>query len=116
MKSFVIVFLIGVYLMVGQYVHSQIEEELINKSEENFKEEGYKDIKVVGFNLPYSFTYLFENVEGEVFFEMDGMVETLNVNVKHRSNNIPLLGVFTSDYEYVMEIPSLRLMNLFNLI
>lgn len=115
MKSFVIVFLIGAYLMFGQFVHSKIEEGLIDKSEEIFKEEGYKDIKVVGFNLPYTFTYLFENVEGEVFFEMDGMFETLNVNVKHRSNNIPLIGIFISDYEYVIEIPTLRLMNLFNL-
>jgi len=113
MKSFVIVFLIGLYLLIGNGIHSSVEDSLIKNSEDLFKEEGFKDVSVVGINLPYTFTFLFENVETDIFYERDGNSGSMRVNVKHLSNNIPLIGIF-SDYKYIVEVPNLRLLNLIN--
>ena len=113
MKSFVIVFLIGLYLLIGNGIHSSVEDSLIKNSEDLFKEEGFKDVSVVGINLPYTFTFLFENVETDIFYEKDGNSGSMKVNVKHFSNNIPLIGIF-SDYKYIVEVPNLRLLNLIN--
>jgi len=115
MKSFVIVFLIGLYLMIGNFVHSNVEDSLIKESEILLKENGFKDLKVVGINLPYTFTFLFEDVETNIFYQTDdGNSGSLEVEVKHISNSVPLIGILFSDYKYIVSIPQIGLLNLMN--
>ena len=115
MKSFVIVFLIGLYLLIGNTIHSHNEDSVIETTDDLFKKEGFKDVSVVGINLPYTFTFLFEDVETNIFYQTDdGNSGSLEVEVKHISNSVPLIGILFSDYKYIVSIPQIGLLNLMN--
>lgn len=107
---FIFVILIIVFGYVGYQQHQHNEQTVKETVSEIFENNGYKNIKIDGINLPLTYTFLSQKVETDVFFSKDGRNGSVKVDLTP-IESYPIMSILGGGKFYT-QIPSSEMMKL----
>lgn len=110
MKKFLIILSV-VWVGLGVYQHSHIEDEVQGSVQELLNKNELGDLKVIDIRIPHSFTFLNESVKSEVVVRYKEDSHSIRINLTPYGGT-PVLSVFTGFDRYQIGLLPMEMLGL----